>query len=244
MKEFYINSDGIRLHAKLEIPEGKKKYPLMIVVHGLTGHMEEEHIRLAAKAALDEGYAALRVEMYGHGQSEGEFKDHTLFKWINNMLDVYKYVRNMEDVTDISMCGHSQGGLLTILMGGLLGDHLKQIIPMSPAVMIPEDARKGMILGMKFDPDNVPDLMEFYDRQLGGDYLRTVQMIYVEEAIRKYHNRVLIIHGTKDEAVPFSYSVSTVNAYQDARLVAIEDVDHGYTGKVDEMYQAIRDFLK
>ena len=74
MKEFYITDDGIKLHAKLEMPEGKEKCPLVIVVHGYTGDMEEPHIVEAAKAALDSGCAALRVEMYGHGKSDGTFK--------------------------------------------------------------------------------------------------------------------------------------------------------------------------
>ncbi len=42
MKEYYIVDDGIRLHAKLEKPEGADKCPLVIIVHGYTGHMEEE----------------------------------------------------------------------------------------------------------------------------------------------------------------------------------------------------------
>ena len=44
MKEFYIDGDGTRLHAKLDIPEGVTKGPLCILIHGFTGHMEEEHI--------------------------------------------------------------------------------------------------------------------------------------------------------------------------------------------------------
>jgi hypothetical protein len=76
MKEFYIDKDGFRLHAKLDFPEGnfdekQDKIPLVIVVHGLTGHMEERHIIAVAKAANEAGYAALRVELYGHGKSNG-----------------------------------------------------------------------------------------------------------------------------------------------------------------------------
>ncbi|MBQ2657611.1 MAG: hypothetical protein IJF87_03450 [Erysipelotrichaceae bacterium] len=70
MKEFYIDSDGIRLHTKLEVPDTDNKCPLLIVVHGFTGNMEEEHIVAAAKTALEIGFAALRVEMYGHVHSE------------------------------------------------------------------------------------------------------------------------------------------------------------------------------
>ena len=41
MKEFYITDDGIKLHAKLDMPENYAegtKCPLAIVIHGLTGH--------------------------------------------------------------------------------------------------------------------------------------------------------------------------------------------------------------
>ena len=120
MKEFYINSDGIRLHAKLEMPENfNGKCPLAIIIHGLTGHMEEEHIVGVAKVMNEVGIAALRVEMYGHGKSEGKFEEHTLLKWINNALDVVDYAKKLDFVTDLYICGHSQGGLLTMIIGVL-----------------------------------------------------------------------------------------------------------------------------
>ena len=84
MKEFYINDDGIRLHAKLDMPkEEKEKYPLVIIIHGFTGHMEERHIVAVQQTLNNAGYATLRAEMYGHGKSDGQFKDHTLLKWIS-----------------------------------------------------------------------------------------------------------------------------------------------------------------
>ena len=111
MQEFFIDSDGIAIHAKLEMPKGApERCPLCIVQHGLTGHMEEEHI-LAVSAALREtGVATLRVEMYGHGKSGGSFGRHTLLKWVDNMLDVIDYAKALPFVTDLYLCGHSQGG--------------------------------------------------------------------------------------------------------------------------------------
>ena len=41
-KQFYITDDGIRLNAKLNMPDRHgEKCPLVIVIHGFTGHMEE-----------------------------------------------------------------------------------------------------------------------------------------------------------------------------------------------------------
>ena len=119
MKEFYIDNDGIQLHAKLDMPKEAEKCPLMILFHGLTGHMEEEHIVAAMHTAIEAGYAVLRVELYGHGQSGGKFEDHTLFKWITNGLAVIDYAKTLDFVTDLFVCGHSQGGLLTMLLAGM-----------------------------------------------------------------------------------------------------------------------------
>ena len=83
----YIIDDGIRLNAVLDMPSGKaEKCPLVIVIHGFTGHSEERHITAAAKTMNDLGYATLRADMYGHGTSDGEFGKHTLFKWMTNAM--------------------------------------------------------------------------------------------------------------------------------------------------------------
>ena len=91
VKEFFITEDGIRLHAKLEMPQNAEKCPLLIIIHGFTGHMEERHIVAAAQTAVNAGYAALRAEMYGHGKSDGSFENHTLLKWLTNAMTVIDY---------------------------------------------------------------------------------------------------------------------------------------------------------
>ena len=109
MQEFYITSDGIKLHAKLNrVGEGKS--PLCILIHGFTGHMEEDHIIAAQKAMNEADVSVLRVEMFGHGKSDGEFKDHTLYKWVTNALAVVKYAKELDFVTD-----HGVGLLLQIV---------------------------------------------------------------------------------------------------------------------------------
>ena len=163
MREFYINDDGIRLHAKLDMPDGmteeSAKCPLCIVIHGLTGHMEERHITAAARVMNEEGMATLRVEMYGHGKSEGAFENHTLYKWLTNAMTVTDYAKTLPFVTDLYVAGHSQGGLTTMLLAGLKPDDFKAIIPMSPALVIVYGAKKGSFLGLEFDPDHIPEKM-------------------------------------------------------------------------------------
>lgn len=244
MKEFYIDSDGIRLHAKLDMPEGMEKGPLCILIHGFTGHMEEDHIIGAQKAMTEAGVAVLRAEMYGHGKSDGEFKDHTLYKWVTNALSVVNYAKTLDFVTDLYLCGHSQGGLLTMLIGGMCPDTFKAIVPLSPAWMIPDGAREGNLLGMNFDPKHIPAQLENWNVVLSGDYVRVAQTIHVEDEIERYEGPVFIIHGDADETVPFEYAEKALKLYKNAKLVPIHGDDHCFTKHLDEMKDALRAFFK
>ena len=242
----YIYDDNIRLNAILDMPEEKpEKCPLMIVIHGFTGHSEERHITAAAHTMNEMGFAALRVDMYGHGKSEGEFKNHTLFKWITNAMTVIDYARTLPFVTDLYLCGHSQGGLTVMLAAGLKHEFIRGIIPLSPAVMIPEHARTGDLLGLNFDPDHIPE--EFTSPGgwvLSGNYARAAQLIHVEDAINRYTGPVLIIHSDTDEVVPYHYGAEAAQAYQNAEFVNIPNDTHCYDNHLDQVLDAIRKWLK
>ena len=244
MKEFYIDCDGIKLHAKLDRPEGAEKGPLCILIHGFTGHMEEDHIIAAQKAMNEAGVSVLRAEMYGHGKSDGEFKNHTLYKWVTNALAVVHYAKTLDFVTDLYLCGHSQGGLLTMLIGGMCPDDFKAIIPLSPAWMIPEISREGSILGTQFDPQQIPETVISGDWELSGDYVRVAQTIHVEDEIERYNGPVLIVHGDEDEAVPYFYGQKACELYKNAKLVTIHGDDHCYSRHLSEMTDAVRSFFE
>ncbi len=241
----YITDDGIRLNAKIDRPAGAgEKCPMVIVIHGFTGHMGEDHI-LAVSAMLNEiGFATLRVDMYGHGSSDGEFCNHTLFKWLTNALTVIDFARNLEWVSDLYLCGHSQGGLAVMLAAAMKADVIKGLIPMSPAAIIPEQARRGTLLGTAFDPDHISDrIVSEWGWEINGNYIRVAQMIHVEDAIEKYRGPVFLIHGEQDEAVPLSSSMKIKDAYADAELVVIPGAPHCYEGHLDEAVEAVRRWM-
>lgn len=250
-KEFFINCDGMKVHAKLDFPEEERgQYPLLILFHGLTGHMEETHILTAAVAAKDMGFAVLRIEFYGHGKSDGAFEDHTVLIWLSQAMRIVDYARNLDFVSDIYLCGHSQGGFTAILTAGLMPDRIKGLIPMSPAMVIQDGARKGNMFGISYNPDNPPDRFPFLDgRFLNSNYMRAARIAPVDECIRNYHGTVLIIHGTGDEMVPYQYAKELEDKYRkngnEVRLVSIENADHCYThpGDLEQMKEALKQFL-
>ena len=242
---FYIDCDGIRLHMKLDYPaERKERMPLLIVFHGLTGDMEERHIAAVAHAANLEGFASLRAELYGHGKSGGELKDHTVLIWISEGMRVIEFASKLPFVSDLYVAGHSQGGLTAVLLGSIERDRIKALIALSPAVSLPESAREGNLLGTSFDPGRLPDTIQYGTYELSSEYVRAVRALPVYEAAAAYRNPVLIVHGTEDETVPFRYAEKLRDAYADARLVPVRGETHCYDRHLDTVTDAVRRFLR
>lgn len=241
-RQFTINDDGIRLNAKIAVPDGSDR--LVIVIHGLTGHMEEAHLIAISQAFNEIGCATLRVDMYGHGLSGGDFKDHTLFKWMTNALTVIDYAQSLDFVKDIYLCGHSQGGLLVMLAAAMKRDVIKGVIPLSPAVMIPEICRSGELAGVRFDPDHIPDIIRFWGTALGGNYIRVAQTIRAEDAIDRYEGPVLIVHGDADEAVPVQVAIDAAGRYRHCTLEIIPGDTHCYDHHLDQVVAAVKAWMK
>ena len=244
-QEFMIDDDGIRLHCKLDVPDTENGAERLILLFpGFSGDMEEPQI-ISAKDAMNEaGFAVLRSELYGHGKSGGTFKEHTLLKWLDNAIAVTDYARKLPSVRELHVCGHSQGGLLGILLAAVKPDVFSSMILLSPAVTIPYDAKRGMMLGQSFDPDHIPETIGvWYDMELSGNYARIAKLIDVEAAASAYHGPTVIIHGEQDETVPFQASKRILHCFNDAELIPVEGAMHCYEEKLDVLKQCVKEFL-
>lgn len=245
-KEFYIKHDGMNLHAKLDFPLKKQeKYPLVIVVHGLTGHMEEPHIQAISRALNENNYATLRIDMYGHGKSEGDFRKHTVFLWMLELMEIIDYCRSLEFVTDLYLTGHSQGGATVVLAAALKADVLKAVMPLAPAMLLKDTAKAGEFLETKFDPDHIPEEIMLFDKHpVSGNYFRINQFLPFEEAVKRFKKPVLVVHSDTDELVPVHYAKELAMKYENATLKIIPDDNHVFEKNIDLVTKALIEFLE
>ena len=243
MQNLTIMDDGIQLRAILERPN-LGRCPLVIVLHGFTSSKDKGHTVAACQAMREAGFATLRFDLYGHGESGGEFKRHTLYQWILNTLAVIDYARPLDFVTDIYLSGHSQGGLTAALAGGMAPDRVKGLILRAPAFMIPRCAREGSLLGFTFDPKRIPEEIQIIKGlTLGGNYIRVAQTIHAEDAIDSFPGPVLLIHGEEDDVVPPEDSRAAAKRYQNCQLELIPGETHHFDRCPEQMKTVIRDWL-
>lgn len=246
--ESYLYDDGIRLHLKLDTPEidfdEEQKTPLMILLHGLTGHMEERHIVALKDTCLSHGFSVLRADLYGHGKSGGAFHDHTLFKWLSNIMRITDFAKSLKWADGLYLMGHSQGGYATMLAAGMRPDAYRAIIPLAPGTSLEFGAKSGRTVGMCFDPSAVPDELPMpVTNPLSGNYIRVLQMLDVRAAMKRYKGPVLVVHGDADQTVPVECAYEAKALYQDCRLSIIPGDRHCFDYHLDQVQDAVGAFL-
>ena len=222
-----------------------EKLPLCIIIHGLTGDKDDALPQAIERVVLSLGMASLRVDMFGHGKSDGTFFDHTLSKWFLNLLAIVDYAEKLDFVDGIYLCGHSQGGLTVMMGAAMLRDRIRGLIPIAPAWVIPDQVREGTLLGHRFDGEKIPEELPLpdYELTLGGHYLREAQLIFVKEAVSRYDGPVLIVHGTEDELVPYHFSEEIQSCYRDVKLVPIPGDTHCFDYHVDQAAEVVKEWL-
>lgn len=243
-QEMIIPDDGIGLSAVLETPGDSPVCPLVIILHGFGSAKNRIHTVQTAAAMRDAGFATLRLDLYGHGESGGEFRKHTLHKWISNTLAAIDYVRGM-GYEELYLSGHSQGGLVAAIAAGMEPDRIRGLILRAPGFIIPQGAREGRLLGYDFDPDRIPDSIDLPQGvSIDGNYIRVAQTVFAEEAADRFKGPVLILHGDEDDVVAAEDSRHMAERYADCELVVMKGETHHFDRHSDEMQKLIRSFME
>ena len=142
------------------------------------------------------------------------------------MLD-YTKTLDIVDNEHITLCGCSQGGLVSALAGVEREADIQRLILYYPALCIPDDARRGCVIGTKIDPENIPDKFFGLFILLSKKYVHDAKSIDPYEQICKFSKPVLIIHGIEDSLVKIEYSQKAKKLYPNCKLVEIHG-DHGF----------------
>src|SRR4051812_338720 len=71
-QDVVFRSDDLTLKGRLSVPAGDGKHPAVIILHGFGSHKDAGNVRQPAEMLQKLGYATLRFDMRGCGDSEGE----------------------------------------------------------------------------------------------------------------------------------------------------------------------------
>lgn len=214
-----IQSNKVDLAGTLHLPGNRTdegKFPLVIICHGFIGNRIGVN-RLFVKAAREfasQGFAVLRFDYEGCGESLGDYGSYGLDRFIQQTKDVIDFTATIPQVdqNQIFLLGHSLGGAIAVLTASM-DQRIKKLM-MWAAVGHPfHDLVK--IVGY----ENYQNLLShpFIDYEgfaLTKHFFESLAVYSPLEAARSFSGDVLILHGTDDQEIPVDYCTHYHHAFK------------------------------
>ena len=247
-KDISIDGDHGKLSAVLQTPDGQAKFPLMILCHGFNADKNYPLLKTLADELESRGIASIRFDFNGHGNSDGDFQDMTIVNEISDAKKVYDYASKLDGVTSISIAGHSQGGVVASMVAGDLGaKKIKAVVLFAASPAIRDNALIGNLFHVKFDPLDPPEYIEintpYGKRKVGREYILTTQNLPIYETAEKFTSPALMIHGTGDTHVAYTYSLSYKKVFRRGEVKIFDRANHAFTGEENRVASIAADWL-
>lgn len=209
-----------------------KNQPIAILSHGYNGN--SVYNKFIAESLASSGISVYAFDFCGGGtksKSDGETDDMSVITETGDLNAVIEQVKNWDwvDKENIFLIGESQGGCVSALVAAKRDD-INSLVLYYPAFCIVEDANKKFRCA-----DDIPNTSRaFMGMAIGKKYYEDILGMDIYGEIAGFKNPVLIMHGTADNVVDYSYSEKANRVYENSELVTFEKAGHGFNSEDSE----------
>jgi dipeptidyl aminopeptidase/acylaminoacyl peptidase len=248
MKECKIVNGIFQIY---EFPNDKDrvKFPTILMLHGFTGNHLEPSFLFArfSKIAAKNGYATVRFDFRGSGNSDGEFYNMTSESELRDALEITKIIKEDDrfDKDNIFVLGLSMGGTISLRLVGKEPNIFKGCILWSAASLNKEIFSKSL----EESKDKMIKTENGYDVggiEIGENFIEEVLSYDAINESKKFKGPYLLIHGSNDPTVPLEVSKKATSLLPHSELHIIEEADHTYRSVKwsKELFEISLRFLK
>ena len=183
---------GINLAATLTLPENVKKAPAVILISG-SGPQNRDSEILGHKPFLllsdyltRNGFAVLRFDERGVGESEGTFSTATSYDFADDVESFFNYLETRKDIDseNIGLIGHSEGGSVAPIIAAR-NKNVAFIVLMAGAGVQGSDLLLSQKKAMQQELGVDEETIEKAQKQLGKAYQMIVNSTENNEAFQQ-----------------------------------------------------------
>ena len=233
----FKNNAGLSLSARLDLPVGDP-VATALLAHCFTCTKDLPAARRIAARLSAMGFAVMRFDFTGLGQSEGRFAQTDFTSNVDDLVAASAYLTE-RNLTPSLLIGHSLGGAAVL----------------KAAAQLPQI--KGVVtLGAPFDPAHVthhfagaiPDIIAQGSAEvtlggrpftIGKQFVEDVQGIEIEAAVRNLNAALLVMHSSVDETVGIENASQIFSAARHPKsFVTLDKADHLLRSPDDAEYAA------
>ncbi len=212
--------DGKKIYGKTNKLEDSGR--CVVMVHGLTGHMNEYQNKIAANILAQAGFTVLRFNLYDGEKDGRSLTDSTLKIHANDLKTVMK--EKTSDFDEIYMIGHSYGGPTVMIAEPRQVDAICLWDPSFdlPSIWTWDDVKLIEKNGLRFFGTAVECL-------IGDEFIKEAYNEYdVEECLKlseSVNRPILVLHADK-----FRYAKQDISwhsaGHPESERIILEDTDH------------------
>jgi alpha/beta superfamily hydrolase len=227
------------------LPEGDGPFPVVCFYHGFSVdkvgllRLHESFARQLTAA----GFGCVRFDFYGCGESDGSFDEMRVSDEIEQGKAIYEWtsVQNFAASGRIYPVGHSLGGVIASIVAASYQP--KCTVLWSPGLAVYYDISHRV----SAVPDHYQEKYDMEGLQISGEFFEDVRGLNLLKLAEGYKNKVLVVHGDRDEKVP----VAVVGQYRDLygsamKLVIVDGANHQFSSVPwrQKAFDASIEFLK
>ena len=206
----------------------------VVFLHGFMSDIEGEKPKAILKYAKKNNLGFLALEYSGHGRSSGKFTKGNITKWSK---EIEILIKRIVKKNDFILVGSSMGAWLSLNQFKYFKAQIKGFLGIGSA---PEFLQN--LMWKKFTKKMKSEIKKkgvYTLKHRKYEYPITYQLIKdgkKNKVLNKKINlkiNVTMIHGSKDEVVPRSYSKKVLKIFNNAKkkLIIIKNGDHSLSTK-------------
>lgn len=232
----FTNQQGLELSARLEKPVDTHPKAYVLFAHCFTCNKNLTAIRNISRSLTSAGFAVLRFDFTGLGESEGDFADTNFSSNVSDLVDAANFLKENYDAPSV-LVGHSLGGAAVLLAA-------KHI----------ESVKAVATVGAPSEPNHVAHQFEANisniesegeaEVSVGGrpfkvkkQFLNDIRSTNLKKEIRGLKKALLVMHAPFDKIVGVENAAEIYGAALHPKsFISLDGADHLLANKADSLY--------
>ncbi|MCW5517022.1 bifunctional alpha/beta hydrolase/OsmC family protein [Muriicola sp. Z0-33] len=235
-KVTFKNKEGQELVGRLELPVDGHPHNYVIFAHCFTCNKNLLAVKNIGKSLSSKGFAVLRFDFTGLGESEGDFEDTNFSGNVEDLVAAAEFLKDQYKAPSL-LIGHSLGGAAVIFAADKI-----------PSV------RAIATIGAPSNPVHVQHLLKSSIEEIKSEGLATVNLSgrdftikkqflddleskSLPETAKRLRKPLLIMHSPLDLTVGIKNAEEIyIAAHHPKSFVSLDDADHLLSDKKDSVY--------
>ncbi len=236
IKVDFSSATGQKLMGRLELPTDQHPHNYALFAHCFTCNKNLIAVKNISRSLTSQGYAVLRFDFTGLGESEGDFADTNFSANVEDLVAAANFLKDHYQAPTL-LIGHSLGGAAVIFAARIL-----------------ESVMAVATIGAPADPEHVTHLLKNSldeireqgeaivtlsgrDFKIRKQFLDDLQDHSLEETVGTLRKPLLILHSPQDDTVGIKNAeLIYTSAHHPKSFVSLDGADHLLTQKEDSLY--------